>query len=166
MAEIRESRERIEISERMPVGLRVIVLILALVPLLAPYELLVVPRWERFGVALAVALLISLSALAVSALLAYTALYGLNQRLRFEGATRTIVYAVEAAILPLREFRYTFADVAGAPVNAHDWTEGPSTYGIALTFRNGRSVEVGIFDRQTEAEALLERIRALLREDP
>ena len=79
MLKVIETKEEIEIQSLMLIRQGALFLLLALVPLLAPYELIVRPHWQHYvNVIFLFAAAISAGAIAVSALLAWAALAGLR----------------------------------------------------------------------------------------
>jgi hypothetical protein len=154
--------DQIVFSEGMPVGLRILLIAAGFVPFLAPYDLLIRPGWTRFSLPLVFAIVISLGAVAVGLLLIFSALFGLNQVLHFDGSTRTILYTYETPLIPIRRFRYQFGDMAEMKVNVHEWSDAPSTYGVQMIYRDGRKTEVGSFAKELEATAALQKVRQLI----
>ncbi len=154
--------DQIVFSERMPAGLRILLIVFGFVPFLAPYDLLIRPDWTGFSLALVFAIVISLGAVAVGLLFIFSGFFGLNQVLHFDGSTRTIFYAYETPLIPIRRFRYQFGDVTEMKVNTHDWSEGPSSYGVQVILNDGRKTEVGSFAKEIEADDALEKVRQLI----
>jgi len=154
--------DQIVFLERMPGGLRIFLTVFGFVPFLAPYDLLIRPDWTGLSLLLIFAIVISLGAIAVGLLLIFSGLFGLNQVLHFDGCNRTIDYAYETPLIPIRRFRYQFEDVMDMTVNAHDWSEGPSTYGVQVVLSDGRKTEVGSFAKEIEADEALEKVRQLI----
>jgi hypothetical protein len=155
--------DQIVFTERMPAGFRIILILVGFVPFLAPYDLLIRPDWAGFSLPLVFAIFVSLGAVAVGLLFIFSGLFGLNQELHFNGRTRTVEYAYETPLIPIRRFRYQFGDIMETRVNTHDWSESPSTYGVQVVFRDDRKTEVGSFAKEIEAEEALEKVRQLIR---
>ena len=163
MPHITESDGQIELTERMSPGLRVFVLLVGLVPLIAPYELLIQPRWQAFSLLFALGRLVSAGAVAVGLAFVLIALLGLNQRLQFNARQKLIIYSHKTAVTPRRTKRYSFDDVEQIEINTHDWSDSPTTHGLQVTFKDGRRVEIGSFSHKNEAEQCLSRIENLMR---
>lgn len=136
--------------------------LIAALPLLAPYELMVRPDWsDAHGVAWGIALLVSLGAMGVSAFLLLVAVMGLNRRVVFDPAVRKVA-ATESHLLQLPRTRVmSFADLSGVAVICHDWSDGPSTYELELRPRNGAVVRFGEFSTRAEAEAVRDELAAM-----
>jgi hypothetical protein len=155
-------KDQIVFSERMAVGLRILLIVAGFVPFLAPYDLLIRPGWTGFSLSFAFAIIVSLGAVAVGLLLIFSGLFGLNQALHFDGSTRTILYAYETPLIPIRRFRYQFGDVLDMKVNTHDWSDAPSTYGVQVIFSDNRKTEVGSFAKELQATEALQKVRQLV----
>lgn len=154
--------DQIVFTERMPAGFRIILILVGFVPFLALYDLLIRPDWEGFSLPLVFAIFVSLGAVAVGLLFIFSGLFGLNQELHFNGTTRTVEYAYETPLIPIRRFRYQFGDIMETRVNTHDWSESPSTYGVQVVFRDNRKTEVGSFAKEIDAEEALDKVRQLI----
>jgi hypothetical protein len=142
----------LEFSERMPAGVRVFIGLSGLFPWLAPYELLFRYGWRGFNLVFVLGLLISLGAIAVSVIFWLVALLGLNRRTVFDFQHRTITDGSSNVLMRYREKQYTFREVTGFKVITHDWSEGPSTYELAMQLKNGAEIKFGKFAKQKEAE--------------
>ncbi len=139
------------------------------VPLLAPYELLIRPDWpDMLSIAWVLSALVSLGALAVTALLLGVAVFGLNRRVEFDATGRVVLVTDAHLLLRPRTLRLPFADVADVEVVCHDWSDGPSTYELRLIPASGKAVDFGNFTSRKEAESIRTGLLSLLtpREDP
>jgi hypothetical protein len=163
MPEVNESETQLVFVERMAPGLRVFVFLVGFVPLLAPYELLIKPNWQGFSLFMILPIFISLGATSVGLAFMAAGLLGLNHALHFDAASKTVFYIFETAITPLRRRQYDFAEVATVEINVHTWDSSADTYGVRVTFADGRKVEVGSFTDQDKADKYLRRIQEMLR---
>jgi hypothetical protein len=149
-------------TEPMPWGLRVVIILLGFLPFLAPYELLIRPRWQGVSVWLILPAIISLGATIVGVMFILAGVLGLNQTLRFDELSKSVLYTYETAITPVRQKRYAFCDIVQIEIKTTDWDSKPPTCGLRVTFADGRKVEVSDFASQDEAQDYLNRIRNLL----
>lgn len=132
-------------------------------PLLAPYELLIKPAWVDIpGLAWLFAFVVSLGAITVSILLLLVAIFGLNQRVEFKAATKTIRVTELHLMQRQREFKYPFSDVAQIEVICHDWSENPSTYEIRLTPVTGKPFSFGDFSKRVDAESVVTSLNTMV----
>jgi hypothetical protein len=145
--------EPILLSERMPAGLRVFMVLVGLFPFIAPYELLLRPGWREFNLALLISILVSLGAVAVGLICLAAGLFGLNQTLRLDPSTHTLIYTYETALTPLRKRVYRFEDLTNLEVTCHDWSDGPSTCSLRLFFSDRKKIELGHYKNRPSAEA-------------
>lgn len=153
-----------ELVSPMPAGLRVVFALLALVPLIAPYDLLVKPRWDTWlHPAFLVAAAVALGAMAVSGFLLFAAAAGLDQRLRFDTGTSTVTYWRRAPLVPARSVAWRFDAIASIDVDVHGWSEGPDSYSIRVTMTDGTTVSTGSTSSREQAEQYAYRVRAVVR---
>ena len=163
MPEVIESETQLVFVERMAPAFRVVVFVIGFFPLIAPYELLIKPNWQGFSLFMILPIIISLGATSIGLTFMAAGLLGLNHALHFDAASKTAFYIYETAITPLRRRQYDFAEVATVDIHVHTWDSGPDTYGLRVTFADGRKVEVGSFPDKDEADKYLQRIQAMLR---
>jgi hypothetical protein len=84
MPRVVETDSSLEIQDRMTLLMRLIFGLLALFPSLAPYELLILPRWHNYlNPVFFFFALISIGALAVSGFFIWAAVAGKNKLIRF-----------------------------------------------------------------------------------
>ena len=158
-----ETAEILEVTSPMPTGRRVLFGLLALIPLLAPYELLLKPGWETvFHPAFAFAAIISLGAMFVSAFLLWAALAGLESRARFDLRRQTLTTAFWAPVVPLTQHTYSLRDLRAVRLEETEWSEGSPSYSLQIETIDGRSLRLmGEYDRG-EVEAVQSRIARFL----
>lgn len=152
-------------STSMSTTARVLFALAGIVPLLAPYELLVRPDWpDALSIAWVLAALVSLGALAVTVLLLCVAVFGLDQRVEFHVKDRMVQVTTAHLLVRPRTVCISFPYVAGINVVCHDWSDGPSTYDLRLTSADGTAIDFGDFRSMHEAESVRSSLLALLRE--
>ena len=163
MFRVIESTEAIEIQSYMPTGQRVVFLVFALFPLLAPYDLIIRPNWQSYwNVIFLFVALISLGALAVSAFLVWGAIAGLNSKLRFDRADRTLTYSAGAPIVRWRTQRCPIEGIAQLRVEEHDWTAGAPSYSLVTQLADGTQFKSGSSWSKEEIENIVRRVSAFL----
>ena len=163
MLNVIETADALEVTSPMPSGRRVLFGLLALIPLLAPYELLLKPGWENilnpfFGFAA----IISLGALFLSAFLVWAAIAGLESRARFDLRHRTLTTAFWAPVVPLTMHTYSLNDLRGVQLETTEWSDGSPSYSLRVETIDGRTLKLmGEYDRR-EVEAVQSRIARFL----
>jgi hypothetical protein len=162
MDTIREAGGRIEFSSEMPLVARLLILAAGLVPLLAPYELLIKPIWQEFSLVWVFALLISAGAIATSLLAICVAIFGMSQHIQFDPASHCLTYSFKTAGGRHGEKQYPFSDIETFRVRTHHWSEGPATYNLALKLRATREIEFGRFVVQQDAERYLSVLSGMI----
>jgi hypothetical protein len=163
MLRVAESEDRMEITSPMPVGKRLVFFVLALVPLLAPYQLLVAPRWENvlnpfFGFAA----LVSLGALAVSAFLVWAAIAGIESTARFDRQRRTLTTIDRAPVMPLQARTYSLNDLRVIEVEKTEWSDGAPSYSLRIDTADGQAFKLLAEHDRAEPEAVRHRISLFL----
>ena len=155
MSSITQTNGKIEITETMSTGVRIILFIMGLLPWFAPYELLIKPGWTGFSIMTLVFAAISLGAIAISLGFIGAAVFGMNQTVTFDLTARTITHRYETAVNALRTKRYSFSDMTKSEVREHDWDSGPRTYSLEIYFKDKHKILCGNFPSREEAEEIL-----------
>jgi hypothetical protein len=163
MPELTESEGRLEIASPMRAGMRVFLTLVGLVPLLAPYQMLVQVEWRSYAnVPFAFALLVSLGATAVSFLFLAAALAGVSSRLVLDRARAEIVHTAWAPLVKKRVSVHAFSDVTAVRIETHEWSDGPPSYTLKIDTADGKPIETGSTESRSEMEAAKARVDAFL----
>jgi hypothetical protein len=158
-----ETADTLEIASPMLVGKRILFFLLAIFPLIAPYELLLKPRWTGYAnVFFLFAAAISIGALALTALLVFAAVAGLQSRMRFDRARGLFTYAASAPVVPLRTAEAPLASIASLEIRTYDWSDGAPSYALSVALRDGRIFQTSSTWSKEEVEALKRRASAFL----
>lgn len=164
LLEFTEKDDAIELVSPMPRGRRIMFALLALFPLIAPYELLVRPRWESWlHPAFFFVLIISLGAMAVSAFLLFAALAGLTQRMRFDASTGVFTYWRHAPILPEKSASWPFASIESVSAVVHTWSDGPDSYSVRVIIAEGPEFTTGSTESRIDVDRYVARVEGLLK---
>jgi hypothetical protein len=163
MLKMSEREEVIEIRSYLPTSLRILFFLLAFFPLLAPYELLIQPNWYSiWNVFFLFAAVISAGALAVSALLFWAAVAGLNSKLVFDKTTGIMTYSVSAPIVRWRSQQHPIQEIAVLRVEKHDWSDGAPSYSFQTQLADGSVIRSGSSWSKEEIEDIVQRVSAFL----
>jgi hypothetical protein len=163
--EVAESPDRLEISSPMRVGLRIALAAMGAVPLLAPYELLVRVDWRDVASpAFAFAALVSLGAVAVSALFVVAAVAGTSSSIVVDRRAGTISFASQAPITPRSMRTFPVGDVAAVELGVHEWSDGGPSYHVHVAMADGRTIRTGPSPSRDEIEAVRARLASFLPE--
>ncbi|MBU2102642.1 MAG: hypothetical protein ABH865_02820 [Candidatus Omnitrophota bacterium] len=160
---IKENDRYIEFSNRMSVGLRIMLFLFGLLPLFAPYELLIKPRWTGFSLFALLPIIISLGAIAVSVFFLAAALIGLDGVVRFERKKRIVVYGRKALCVRYQESHYSMSDIRSFEIEEREWTDGPKYYVLAMIVRGGKKISFGEFSAQVSAAQYREKLEAAVK---
>ena len=137
--------------------------LVAALPLLAPYDLLVKPDWTGTPyLALLFAIAVSLGAVAVSLLLLLVAIFGIDRRVEFNPISKTVHVSESHLLQGKRDFDYSFAEIAQLELVCQDWSDGPSTYEIRLTPNAGKPFSFGGVSSRESAESILTSLRTIV----
>ncbi|MFQ6538221.1 MULTISPECIES: hypothetical protein [Aphanothece] len=137
--------------------------VLAFFPLLAPYELVIRPNWSSyFNVFFLFAAVISLGAVAVSALLFWAAMASLNSMLRFDKDDGVFTYSAGAPIVPRRTLQFRLREIARLWVEKHDWTDGAPSYALMIQMSDGHKLRSGSSWSRREVEDIVRRLSTFL----
>ena len=166
MLNVVETEDTLEVTSPMPIGRRGLFGLIAVIPLLAPYELLLKPGWENilnpfFGLAA----LISLGALLLSAFLIWAAIAGLESRARFDLQGRTLTTSFWAPVVPLTMRTYSLNDLRAVRIETIEWSEGSPSYSLQIETLDGRAFKFTSEDDQREVEAVRSRVARFLAGD-
>jgi hypothetical protein len=143
----------------MRTRVRLLFAALALIPLLAPYELLVAARWEwSLHPVFLFAVLVSAGAVAVSALLLYAAVAGLSSRMVFDVGAGMFRYTAGAPAVKRHTRVQPLADVRGVEVGMRDWSDGSPSYHLRITMVDGTVFTSGASWSREEIEAIRARV--------
>ena len=163
MLTVIESENSFEIQSTLPTGQRVIFLLLALFPLIAPYELIIEPDWEYyFNVFFLIALIISVGAMALSAFLVWAAIAGLNSQLRFDKSQGTFSCAEGAPVVRWQTKQFPLEDVASLRIEKQDWSDGSPSYTLLVVTDDGKEFKAGSSWSLKEMEAIRQRASSFL----
>lgn len=167
MSKIVETDQTLELQHPLHPLVRVLLLLLSLVPLLAPYQLIYLPDWQSYwNVYFLFVALISLGAMAVSAFLIWAAIAGLSKEIRFDKRSRTFTYIQQAPVVRPQRTDYPLASIKSVEVEKTEWTDGGPSYHVSIDMLDGRKFTSGSSWTRVEVEQERDRVRAFLRETP
>lgn len=163
LTEVIRRHASLEIRSRVPAGLRVLCGIVAIIPLIAPWELLIEPAWKSFmHPAFFFALLISAGALAVSALFLMAAVAGLNTVMTFDTSKRMVSTAQSAPLVPFRTIRYQFSRIRELNLEREEVSEGDPSYALVVLTDDGKRLRSPSSTDAAVMEESLRQARSLI----
>lgn len=164
--ELRESPNRLEIRSPMKVGMRVVLALIGLFPLIAPYELIIKIDWQTYlHPFFLFAALVSCGAIAVSALFFFAALAGISSVMSFDADTATFHHTSQAPIVRRTVAVYPLADVRGVEVAVQDWSDSGPTYHLSISMADGKVFESGASWARKDIESILQQVNKFLQRD-
>ncbi len=167
MVQLIEGSGRLELVSPMPWGQRLLTAVVGLVPLLAPYELLLRVNWQSFLHPLFfLAAIVSAGALAVSFLFIFAAIAGLASRVTLDARGSTITYSHVAPVVPRLTRKGRLDSIESVDVRTHQWSDGADSYSLRIVTSDGSAFETSsscsmdeIVRIEGAVEAFLERYR-------
>ena len=154
---------RISFESRLSPLHRILMALFGLLPLYAPYDLIIRRGWpDQFTLNLLFPLLICLGAIAVSLIFLSGAFLGVSQRVLVDQATGAIVHENRKLLTGNRTFRHPFPSIDEMNVRTVEGSDGPATYNIRISVQGGENMEFGEFSAQEEAEGYLSAIAAMI----
>jgi hypothetical protein len=161
--ELVEFGDRIEIRSPMRSGMRVLIAVLGLVPLLAPYELLIRVHWEHYlNPFFAFAALISAGATAVSGFFVLAAFAGISSQMVFDRRTATFSYSAQAPIVRRTRQVYPLAHIRSVDIGMTDWSDSAPSYHLRVTLTDGSVFDSGSSWLREPIEAMQARVQPYL----
>jgi hypothetical protein len=165
--QVSNNGERLDVFSQMPSGKRLLLALFGLIPLLAPYELMLRVQWNDYGhPAFLLAAVISAGAVVLSALFMFAALAGLSSRMTLDAARSTFTYSTGAPIVPHRRLVLPLSSLESVRVRTHEWSDGAPTYTLMVTMSDGATFESGsawsredIEQEKTRVEGFLDRAK-------
>ncbi len=163
--ELLENDRRLEVRSLMRPGMRVLLAILALFPLLAPYELIVKIEWETYlHPFFLLSAVVSLGAIAVSAFFVFAAVAGLSSRMVFDAGSGTFQFSSHAPVVKPSHREYSLDAIGGLEVRERNWSDGAPTYHLDVVMADGSVFESGSSWSRGEIESIEGRVREFLAE--
>jgi len=164
MPELMEYADYIEIRSPMRRGLRLAFALLALFPLLGPYQLLVRIDWQYYlHPFFFVALFISAGAVALSGFLIFAAVAGLSSRMVFDATRKTFTYSSEAPFVRRAASVYPMSALKRIDVQSREWSDGAPTHHLRVLTSDGEGFESASSWSSKEIEEIRIRVNMFLR---
>lgn len=165
MLNIEDDGASLRLVERLGTGRRVALGLVALVPLLAPYELIVRPRWTSLlSPAFVFCAVIALGAMVLSALFASAAVAGTDAELELQRDARTFAYTTYAPLVRRRTATGRLEELTGIHVERDDSGESGPSWTLVACATNGRRMRMGAARSQEAADEIARRVAVLLSE--
>ena len=163
MDTITQTSQTLAFDKRVHPAVRVVIFLFGLLPLLAPYELLVKARWNVFfSLPFFISLLFSIFLAAFSVFIIFIALFAQNQHVCFDRDRSMLTYGWSDAVRAYRETSHRFQEISEPELKVHDWSDGPNSYDLLVKTRSGDKISFGDFSSREEAERYQSIVKAIL----
>jgi hypothetical protein len=163
LIELIEQPDRLEIVSCTRTGMRVLFGLLALFPLIAPWELLIRIDWQSYTHPFFVlAAIISAGALALSALLLFAACAALDSRLVLDAARFSLTHATKAPLIRQRLSVRKLDELASFNVVKREWSDGAPSFYLQVVTSDAALIEAASSWSREEIESIKSRIDGFL----
>jgi hypothetical protein len=161
-----ERGDELNVTSPMTPGLRAFFFLIGLVPLAAPYELLIRPGWQTiFHPFFALAAIISGGAVMLSALFVWAAVAGIESSARFDRRRRTLTTVERAPVMPTRTRTRPLDELLAIEIEKTEWSDSGPTYSLRLDCADGQKLKlVASYARPEDAEGIRRHIGRFLAE--
>jgi hypothetical protein len=157
------SDERLEIRSPMRPGMRVLLALLALFPLIAPYELLVRVDWQHYlNPVFFFAALLSAGAIVLSAFFIFAAIAGLSSEITFDKSNATLTYSFEAPVVRRKRRVYPLSTLSTVETVKRDWSDSSPSYHLDVILVDGTVIESGSSWSRDDIEAMRTRVQRFM----
>ncbi len=158
-----ESDERLEIRSPMRPGMRVFLAVLAIFPLIAPYELLVRVEWQHYlNPFFLLAAFISAGAMGLSAFFVYAAVAGLSSEIVFDMSNSTLTHTFEAPVVRRTRRVYPLSALSALETVERDWSDSSPTYHLEVLLDDGTVIESGPSWSREDIDVIRMRIERVM----
>ena len=158
--EVFESEECFVIQTRVGRGTRIFIGLLGLVPLIAPYDLLVKARWNSyFNFPFLLALIVSIGAVFISAMFVYAATFATSIKITLDRHTQIFRHSSEAPTIRNKTEEHPLSHIQRLEVRETIWSDGPPSYNLQFVIEGNKVYEVGPFNSLAEVDQILQRAK-------
>lgn len=163
MDKITQTSQTLVFDKRVHPAVRVVIFLVGLLPLLAPYDLLFKVRWESFfNVSFFISFLFSIFIASFSVLIVFIAFFAQNQHICFDRDRSLLTYGWSDAVRAYRETTHRFQEISEPELKVHDWSDGPNSYDLLVKTRSGDKISFGDFSSREEAERYQSIVKTIL----
>ena len=163
MDKITQTGQTLAFDKRVHPAVRVVIFLIGLLPLLAPYELLVRVHWNVFfSLPFFISLLFSIFLAAFSVFIVFIALFAQNQHVCFDRDRSMLTHGWSDAVRAYRETSHRFQEISEPELKVHDWSDGPNSYDLLVKTRSGDKISFGDFSSREEAERYQSIVKTIL----
>jgi hypothetical protein len=143
----------------MKVGMRVLLVVLAVFPLIAPYELLVRIDWQSYlHPFFLLAAFISAGAVALSAFFIFAAIAGLSSEIVFDRPSSTLTHSFEAPVVRRTRRVYPLTAISNVETAERDWSDSAPSYHLRVILDDDTVIESGSSWSRDDIEAIRVRV--------
>jgi len=161
--QISDQAERLDIISHMPWGKRMLFALLALFPMIAPYELLWKIQWTTYWHPFfLLAAFISAGAIALSCFFVFAALARLSSQISLDARRATFTYTEFAPVVPQRTHEYPLSAIESFQVRKYDWSDSSPSYSLEIKLSDGKTFASDSSWNREEIERAIVQVEAFL----
>ena len=158
--EVFESEECFVIQTRVGRGTRIFIGLLGLVPLIAPYDLLVKARWNSyFNFPFLLALIVSIGAVFVSVMFVYAAAFSMSIKITLDRRAQVFRHSTETPTIRNKTEEHPLSHIQRLDVRETNWSDGPPSYNLQFVMEGNKVYEVGPFNSLAEVDQTRQRAK-------
>ena len=163
MIQVSDNGERLDVCSRMSWGKRLLFALCALIPLLAPYELMLRVQWNDYrSPVFLLAAIIAAGAVALSVFFLFAAVAGLSSRMTLDAAHSTFTYSSGAPMVPRRTLVRPLSSLESVHVRTHEWSDGGPSYTLMVKMSDGATFDSGSSSSRDDIEREKARVEVFL----
>ena len=163
MLKILKNSHELEINAYIPVGVRVLFIVFALLPLMAPYDLILRTDWQHYlNVFFFTAVFISTGALIISCFFVWAAIAGVDMVLKFDFQKNEVQFSSGTPLLRWNTQTYPIADILSVGINENDWNDGAPSYTVVVEMRHRQPIRLNSTFSRREADNVAHEITSVL----
>jgi hypothetical protein len=158
--EVFESEECFVIQTRVGRGTRIFIGLLGLVPLIAPYDLLVKARWNSyFNFPFLLVLIVSIGAVFIGAMFVFAAAFSMSIKITLDRRTQIFRHSSESPTIRNKTEEHPLSHIQRLEVRETNWSDGPPSYALQFVMEGDKVYEVGPFNSLAEIDQILQRAK-------
>jgi hypothetical protein len=158
--EVFESEECFVIQTRVGRGTRIFIGLLGLVPLIAPYDLLVKARWNSyFNFPFLLVLIVSIGAVFIGAMFVFAAAFSMSIKITLDRRTQIFRHSSESPTIRNKTEEHPLSHIQRLEVRETNWSDGPPSYNLQFVMEGNKVYEVGPFNSLAEVDQTRQQVQ-------
>jgi hypothetical protein len=141
-------------------GTRIFIGLLGLVPLIAPYDLLVKARWNSyFNFPFLLVLIVSIGAVFIGAMFVFAAAFSMSIKITLDRRTQIFRHSSESPTIRNKTEEHPLSHIQRLEVRETNWSDGPPSYNLQFVMEGNKVYEVGPFNSLAEVDQTRQQVQ-------